>query len=54
MAGKKTVLCEMAFWEKFSECFSASNNFPDIQSLSQLRVWTDLFFFLCRSKVSIR
>lgn len=51
MAGKKTVLCEMAFWEKFSECFSASNNFPDIQSLSQLRVWTDLFFFLCRSKV---
>lgn len=51
MAGKKTVLCEMAFWEKFSECFSASNNFTDIQSLSQLRVWTDLFFFLCRSKV---
>ena len=51
MARKKTVLCEIAFWKKFSECYPASMPFPDEKYLRALRTWMELYSFLSRSKV---
>lgn len=51
MAGQKTVLCEIAFWEKFSGCYPASMVFPDKKFLRTLRTWMELYSFLSRSRV---
>ena len=51
MAGQKTVLCEIAFWEKFSGCYPASMPFPDEKFLRALRTWMELYSFLSHSRV---
>lgn len=53
MAGKKTVLCEMAFWEKFSECYPASMPFPDEKTQQKIKTWIELYRFLSRSEIQL-
>ena len=50
---KKTVLCEMAFWEKFSECFPASMPFPDDRAQEKLSTWIEVYRFLSRSNLRV-
>ncbi len=50
---KKTILCELAFWDRFSECYPASMPFPDEKSLFLLRTWIELFCFLSRSIICL-
>ena len=45
----KTVLCEIAFLEKFLECYPDSPPFPDDKVLQKLKTWIELYAFLSRS-----
>lgn len=53
MASKKTVLCEMAFWEKFSECYPASMPFPDEKTQQKIKSWIELYRFISRSDIQL-
>ena len=48
---KKTVLCEVAFWKKFSECYPSLMPFPDERAIENLKCWMELYSFLFRSDV---
>ena len=48
---KKTVLCEVAFWKKFSECYPSLMPFPDEKAIENLKSWMELYSFLFRSDV---
>ena len=48
---KKTVLCEVAFWKKFSECYPSLMPFPDERAIENLKYWMELYSFLFRSDV---
>ena len=45
----KTVLCEIAFLEKFLECYPDSPPFPDDKVQLKLKTWIELYAFLSRS-----
>ena len=49
MTGNKTVLCEMAFLEKFWECYPASTPFSDDKIQRKLKTWIEFYAFLSRS-----
>lgn len=51
MRCRKTVFCEIAFWDKFSECYPVSMPFPDDQSLMFMKAWIELYSFLSRSNI---
>lgn len=53
MVGKKTILCEMAFWKKFSELYPASMPFPDQKILRSFVTWIEIYRFLTRSNVRL-
>ena len=46
---KKTVLCEMAFLEKFRECYPVFTPPPDEKIQQKIKTWIDLYAFLSRS-----
>lgn len=48
---RKTVLCEMAFWKSFSECFPSSMPFPDEGAIENLKTWMELYSFMFRSNL---
>ncbi len=45
----KTILCEIAFLEKFLECYPVSPPFPDDKVQQKLKTWIELYAFLSRS-----
>ena len=45
----KTVLCEIAFLERFLECYPDSPPFPDDKVQQKLKTWIELYAFLSRS-----
>ena len=51
MTTRKTVLCEMAFWKKFTECFPAFNAFIDEKTQDSLKTWIEMYQFMSRSKL---
>lgn len=50
---KKTVLCEMAFWNKFSECSPVSIPSLDEQTLKTVKTWIEIYSFLKRSDLLV-
>jgi len=51
MRSRKTVFCEIAFWDLFSKYYPTSMPFPDDQSQQRIRAWFGLYSFLSRSRI---
>ena len=48
---RKKVLCEVAFWKSFSECYPSSMPFPDEAAIENLKTWMELYSFMFRSNL---
>lgn len=48
---RKKVLCEVAFWKSFSECYPSSMPFPDERAIENLKTWMELYSFMFRSNL---
>ena len=48
---RKKVLCEVAFWKSFSECYPSSMPFPDEGAIENLKTWMELYSFMFRSNL---
>lgn len=49
---RKRVFLEMAFWDKFLECYPVSMPLPDEKGMRRLKAWIELFSFLSRSSIT--
>ena len=48
---RKKVLCEVAFWRSFSECYPSLMPFPDEEAIENLKSWMELYSFMFRSNL---
>ena len=51
MITRKTVLCEVEFWKKFTEYFPEFGEFLDDKAQDSLKTWIEMYQFISRSKL---